>query len=77
LSSERSIVERRIKEWLKINAIDIYNYQELDITLSILNDDNEIVAKVLCFECNVRVNNAKYLALDIQKDGYFQIITNM
>lgn len=59
LSSERSIVLKRIKEWLKINAIDIYNDQELDITLSILNDDNDILAKVLCFECNVRVNICK------------------
>jgi len=59
LSSERSIVLKRIKEWLKINAIDIYKDQELDITLSILNDDNDIVAKVVCFECNVRVNICK------------------
>jgi len=58
-SSGRSIVLKRIKEWLKINAIDIYNDQELDITLSILNDDNDIVAKVLCFECNVQVNICK------------------
>jgi len=59
LTSERSIVLKRIKEWFKINATDIYNNQELDITLSILNDDNDIVAKVLCFECNVRVNICK------------------
>lgn len=37
LSSERSIVLKRIKEWLNINAKDIYNNQELDVTISIIN----------------------------------------
>lgn len=56
LTLERSIVLKRIKDWLKINALDIYRNQELDMTLSLINDSNDIVAKILCFECHVRVN---------------------
>lgn len=71
LPTERAVVLKRITDWLKANAMDIFNDEELNITLHIENktvnntdedessNENDIVATVLCFVCKLSVKILK------------------